>query len=195
MDPDDHELFDAARAGDRGAVERLIERYQPRLHAYVRLRLGDRVRAREASMDVVQSVCRELLAAAPAFEFRGEERFRDWLFTSALNKIRDKQRFHGREKRDVGREAEIDDDLPRVASYLTPSVDAIGRETAEALAASLAELDEEHREVITLARIVQLPHAVIAESMGRSEAAVRQLLVRALLALSQALKRRGVALE
>ncbi len=195
VDPDDHELFDAARAGDRGAVERLIERYQPRLHAYVRLRLGDRVRAREASMDVVQSVCRELLAAAPAFEFRGEERFRDWLFTSALNKIRDKQRFHGREKRDVGREAEIDDDLPRVASYLTPSVDAIGRETAEALAASLAELDEEHREVITLARIVQLPHAVIAESMGRSEAAVRQLLVRALLALSQALKRRGVALE
>ncbi len=195
MEPDDHALFDAARAGDRGAVERLIERYQPRLHAYVRLRLGDRVRAREASMDVVQSVCRELLAAAPAFDFRGEERFRDWLFTSALNKIRDKQRFHGREKRDVGREAEIDDDLPRVASYLTPSVDAIGRETAEALAASLAELGEEHREVITLARIVQLPHAVIAESMGRSEAAVRQLLVRALLALSLALKRRGVALE
>lgn len=191
----DHEWFAAARAGDQGAVERLIECYQPRLHAYIRLRLGDRVRAREATTDVVQSVCRELLAAAPAFEFRGEERFRDWLFTAALNKIRDKQRFHGRGKRDVAREQDVDDGgMRQAASFLTPSVDAIGRETAEALAAALAELREEHREVITLARIVQLPHDVIAESMGRSEVAVRQLLVRALLALSERLRRRGIVL-
>ena len=196
MHSSDQSLFEAARAGDRDAVERLIEHHMPRLHAFVRVRLGDRVRAREASMDVVQSVCRELLAAAPGFEFRGEERFRDWLFTSALNKIRDKQRFHGRDKRDVAREVgEIDDAMPRAASYLTPSVDAIGNETAAALAAALAELSEEHREVITLARIVQLPHEVIAESMGRSEPAVRQLLVRALLGLSQRLKQRGIVLE
>lgn len=194
VDPDDHTLFEAARGGDHGAIERLIERYQPRLHAFIRLRLGDRVRAREATGDVVQSVCRELLAAAPGFEFRGEERFRDWLFTAALNKIRDKQRFHGRGKRDLAREAGDDDSLVRAASYLTPSVDAIGRETAEALAAALAELSEEHREVVTLARIVQLPYAVIAESMARSEPAVRQLLVRALLQLSQQLKRRGITL-
>jgi RNA polymerase sigma-70 factor (ECF subfamily) len=196
VDADDHTLFAAARAGDHEAVDRLIEHYQPRLHAFVRLRLGNHLRAREATVDVVQSVCRELLAASPKFEFRGEERFRDWLFTAALNKIRDKQRFHGREKRDPAREQEIDDgSLARAASYLTPSVDAIGRETAVALAGALAELSEEHREVITLARIVQLPHAVIAESMGRSEAAVRQLLVRALLQLSQQLKRRGVVLQ
>ena len=195
MDPDDDTLFEAARAGDRSAVQRLIERYQPRLHAFVRLRLGDRIRAREATVDVVQSVCGELLSAAPRFEFRGEERFRDWLFTAALNKIRDKQRFHGRDKRDAAREQDYDDGcLAHAASYLTPSVDAIGRETAEALAATLAELSEEHRQVITLARIVQLRHEVIAESMGRSEAAVRQLLVRALLHLSQGLKRRGVTL-
>lgn len=196
MDLDDHALFAAARAGDGSALARLIERYQPRLHAFVRLRLGNRVRAREASEDVVQSVCRELLAASPKFEFRGEERFRDWLFTAALNKIRDKARFHACEKRDAAREQNADDDgFARAMSYLTPSVDAIGRETAEALAAAMAELSEEHREVITLARIVQLPHAVIAESMGRSEAAVRQLLVRALLHLTQQLKRRGVELQ
>lgn len=196
MDSDDHDLCEAALAGDHGAVERLIERYQPRLHAFVRLRLGDRVRAREATADVVQSVCRELLSAAPGFTFRGEERFRDWLFTAALNKIRDKQRYHGRRKRDAARERDADDGgLAHAASYLTPSVDAIGREAAEALAATLADLSEEHREVITLARIVQLPHEVIAESMGRSEPAVRQLLVRALLHLSQGLKRRGFVLE
>lgn len=195
VDSDHHLLFEAARAGDRSAVDRLIESHMPRLHAYVRLRLGPEVRAREASVDVVQSVCRELLAASPKFEFRGEERFRDWLFTSALNKIRDKQRFHGRDKRDAGRERDIDDGtMLSAATYLTPSVDAIGRETAAALAEAMAALSEEHREVITLARIVQLPHAVIAESMGRSEPAVRQLLVRALLDLSRQLKQRGITL-
>lgn len=196
VEPDDQQLFDAAKAGDRGAIERLIERYQPRLHAYVRMRLGNRVRAREASLDVVQSVCRELLAAVPKFEFRGEERFRDWVFTAALNKIRDKHRFHERDKRDAAREQPADDaDLLGAASYLTPSVDAIGREASTALAAAMGELSEEHREVITLARIVRLPHDVIAESMGRSEPAVRQLLVRALMQLSRLLKRRGVVLE
>lgn len=146
-------------------------------------------------MDVVQSICRELLEASPSFDFRGEEQFRDWLFTSALNKIRDKQRFHGRDKRDAAREEVADDGFAQAASYLTPSVDAIGRETAEALAAAFRELSEEHREVITLARVVQLPHAAIASAMGRSEAAVRQLLVRALLRLAHELKRRGVAIE
>lgn len=194
MDVDDLALFEAARAGDRGAIERLIERYHPRLHAFVRLRLNDRVRAREATTDVVQSVCRELIEASPRFEFRGEESFRDWLFTAALNKVRDKQRFHARGKRDGARERDADDGLADAATWLTPSVDAIGRETAEALAAAFAELSDEHREVITLARVVRLPHAAIAASMGRSEAAVRQLLVRALLDLAQQLKRRGVVL-
>ena len=50
-----------------------------------------------------------------------------------------------------------DDGLADAATWLTPSVDAIGRETAEALAAAFAELSEEHREVITLARVVRLP--------------------------------------
>lgn len=87
-----------------------------------------------------------------------------------------------------------DDGLADAVTWLTPSVDAIGRETAEALAAAFAELSEEHREVITLARVVRLPHAAIAASMGRSVPAVRQLLVRSLLHLAQQLKRRGVAL-
>lgn len=196
MDTDESQLFALARDGDRCALALLIERYLPRLHAYVRVRLGPRVRAREASIDVVQSVCGEVLAGLAKFEFRGEERFRDWVFTAALNKIRDKHRFHERDKRDAAREQPADDaDLLGAASYLTPSVDAIGREASTALAAAMGELSEEHREVITLARIVRLPHDVIAESMGRSEPAVRQLLVRALMQLSRLLKRRGVVLE
>ncbi|HLQ38547.1 MAG TPA: sigma-70 family RNA polymerase sigma factor [Planctomycetota bacterium] len=193
MDPTDAQLYEQASGGDGTALELLLERYLPQLHAFVRVRLGG-VRARESSMDVVQSLCRDLLAGRERFEFRGEDRFRAWLFTSALNKLSAKHRFHRLAKRDVGREQVLDDEapLPLAAELLTPSVDAIGKETGKALQEALAALSPEHREIITLARIVRLPHAVIAESTGRSEPAARQLLARAMRRLGQELKARGV---
>lgn len=192
MDDQAEQRFEQARTGDGAALEQLLAQYLPQLHAFVRVRLGP-LRARESSMDVVQSVCRELLDVRTPFEFRGEERFRAWLFTAALNKLNDKRSFHGQQRRDVRREDPHADDAARlVASLLTPSVDAIGTETAEALQAALAALSEEHREVVTMARVVGLPHRVIAEVLGRSEIAVRQLLVRALLRLAAELRRRGV---
>lgn len=197
VDPADAELYHRARGGDAAALERLLEHYLPHLHAFVRLRLDAVVRARESSMDVVQSVCRELLSSRSRFEFRGEDRFRAWLFTAALNKVLEKQRFHRLQKRSPEREEPIglgDDDVA-AASLLTPSLGAIGNETAQALESALDALSPEHREVITLARIVELPHRVIAEVMGKSEPAVRQLLARAMVRLTLELRRRGVPLQ
>jgi RNA polymerase sigma-70 factor (ECF subfamily) len=193
----DEQLYGLAQGGDEVALRALLERYLPQLHAFVRLRASAELRARESSMDVVQSVCHELLAAAPRFSFRGEERFRAWLFTSALNKLREKHRRHRYAKRDVGRERPLPPDkaMVQAMSLLTPSVDAIGQETALALQESLAALSDEHREVITMARVLKLPHAVIAEATGRSEGAVRQLLLRALLNLAEELRKRGVAAD
>jgi RNA polymerase sigma-70 factor (ECF subfamily) len=198
MEQDEDQLFRRSRSGDEEALRELLARYLPQLHAFVRLRAGAELRARESSMDLVQSVCRELLSAASRFEDRGEDRFRAWLFTSALNKLREKRRFHRSQKRDLAREAEPEDEEEgalAAASYLTPSVDAMGREAALALEQALGALREEHREVIAMARIARLPHAVIAETLGRSEAAVRQLLVRALLELARELRARGFELD
>jgi RNA polymerase sigma factor (sigma-70 family) len=50
-------------------------------------------------------------------------------------------------------------------------------------------LSDDHREVITLSRIVGLSHAEIAAELGRSEGAVRVLLSRALVAYVDALDR------
>ena len=189
-----NEWFEQAQLGDDAALERLVTSYLPQLQAFVRRRLGGVVRARESSMDIVQSACRELLTDPTRREMRSEARFRGWLFTTVVNKLREKHRFHGREKRDAGREHDAGDAdaLLPAASFLTPSVDAIGRETALALDAAMDALTEEHREVITMARIAELPYDVIAELMGRSEPAVRQLLVRALRSLAAELRARGV---
>ena len=174
----------------------LLQRFLPQLHAYVHLRLGASLGARESSVDVVQSVCRQVLAARAVYEFADEERFKAWLFTAALNKMREKVRWHRGQRRDLAREARSFDHEPvTVAAILqTPSQAAIGSETAAAVAAAVESLPEDYREVITLARLVQLPHRVIAEVMERSEAAVRKLLGRALLDFAAELARRGVDL-
>ena len=117
-----------------------------------------------------------------------------WLFTAALNKVRERHRRLHSGKRDARREEEVPDvaAATAVAHLLTPSQDAIGNETALAIEAALAALTEEHREVITLARLVRLPHRVIAEVMQRSEEATRQLLARAMVRLTRELRQRGL---
>ena len=56
----------------------------------------------------------------------------------------------------------------------------------------LDELTEEHREIISLARIGGMSHAECAAATGRSEQACRQLLRRALIKLELALEQRGL---
>ena len=52
------------------------------------------------------------------------------------------------------------------------------------LEAAFDDLPEHYREVVTLSRIAQLSRAEIARQMGRTEASVRNLLSRALIALA-----------
>jgi len=63
----------------------------------------------------------------------------------------------------------------------------MAKEELARLEGAFDRLTEAQREVLTLSRIVGLPHAVIAARLGRSEVAVRQLLVRATAALGAAL--------
>ncbi|MCR9248648.1 MAG: sigma-70 family RNA polymerase sigma factor [bacterium] len=179
------ELQRGATAGDNDAVDGLVARYLPRLHAYVRANMGPGLRRREASVDVVQSVCREVLEDRERFEFRGEGAFLSWLLKAAMNKLRERARFFGREKRDVNREAE----LPDGAAYggLSPSREVMGQEEIARLEAALDELPDDYREIVVLARIVGMPHADIAAHLGRSVSAVRNVLGRAITKLGLAL--------
>lgn len=188
------EQLERATAGDRVALDALLACHLPQLHAFVHARLGRGLRPRESSLDIAQSVCRQILAQPQTCKFDGEERFRAWLFALALNKIREKHRYHQAACRARNREtATFDETVPHpLADLVTPSQLAVGSETGAAMAAALAALDDEHRQVITLARIGRLPHRVIAELMGRSEDASRRLLGRALLRLVAELRRRGV---
>lgn len=197
-DEPSHESILSATRGDPAAIDEVLRAYLPRLQRFVHLRLGALLRQREDTLDIVQSTVRELLEEKE-FEWRGEVEFRAWLFQAALNKIREKGRFHGALKRAVDREVAPPSSGAGSASapsgglgeairdLTTPSRVAMAKEELQRLETAFTSLTEPQREVLTLARVAGLPHAVIAQRLGKSEVAVRQLLVRAMAALGAAM--------
>ena len=184
--PSQSSILSATR-GDPAAIDEVLRAYLPRLQRFVHLRLGPQLRAREDTLDIVQSTVRELLEQRD-FEWRGEVEFRGWLFQAALNKIREKARFHAADKRAPQRETAADQgSSAALQDPVTPSRVAAAKEDLGRLEAAFAQLTEPQREVLALARIAGLPHAAIAARLGRSEVAVRQLLVRAMAALGAGL--------
>ena len=196
-DPADGPTADLVRAAQRGdtmAQDALLRQHLGSLRTFVRLRSDRQLRLRESESDIVQSICREVLSDLDGFEYRDAAGFRSWLFTLALNKVREKGRFHQAERRSNRREdGSLDGDSAlraHYASFFTPSQHAMAREVEAEFEAAFDQLSEDHREVIVQSRILSLPHREIARNTGRSEVAVRSLLSRALVALSAEMERR-----
>ena len=179
------QLVQAATRGDNDAVEQLLLQHLDRLHAYVRLRAGPQIHARESTSDLVQSICREVLQDLGAFDYRSEEHFVHWLYTTALRKIRDRGRYYNRQARDPAREVAADGLLDAYATLHTPSREAAAHEAVEQFEQAFAQLSAEQQEVVTMARIMKLPHTAIAATLGKSEGAVRVTLHRALARLAK----------
>lgn len=194
MNEESRELVERASQGDKPAIAELLERHLPGLRAFVRLRAGPQIRAKESASDLVQSVCLEILQHLDRFKYRGEAGFKHWLYTTALRKIMKRYEYYHAAKRDAGREVRPrrisstagDEALMECyRSFSTPSRHAMFHEQLDRVESAFQKLSEDYRTVILLARIVGLSRAEIAEKMGRSETAVRSLLSRALSQLAE----------
>jgi RNA polymerase sigma-70 factor (ECF subfamily) len=174
-------LVAAARNKDEAALQQLLVRNLPGLEAFVRLRMGAALRGLMTAPDLVQSVCREVLEDLGDFEFRGEGPFRHWLFVRAENKLREKHRYHHRDKRDRQKAVSLSEGTNAITGYrtlLTPSKDLEVQETMRRVEAAFDQLPEDYREAVTLYKLCELSYAEIAERMNRSEGAVRNLVYR-----------------
>lgn len=174
-------LLASARRQERAAIEQLLVRHLPGLEAFVRLRMGARLRALLTAPDLVQSVCREVLEDLGEFEFRGEAPFRHWLYVRAENKLRMKDRFHKAQKRSLDAEVPLPDAstfLPAYRTLVTPSQDVEQKEMIRRVEAAFDQLPDDYREAVTLHKLCGLSHQEIAERMQRSEGAVRNLVYR-----------------
>ncbi len=183
-----------AANGDRRAVEGLLALHLPALNAFVRLRAGEMLRAHESVADLVQSVCREVLANEGNFKHPSEGAFKAWLYTTALRKICNRVEYHHARKRDVGQEVVIEADevagselLACYQRFSSPSHRASIQDEVARIEAAFATMPDEYREVITLAHVAGLSRSEIAVQMDRSEEAVRALLHRALVRTAELL--------
>jgi RNA polymerase sigma-70 factor (ECF subfamily) len=188
----------AARRGEPRAVDSLFARNMPPLVAFIRARVGKAIAARESAADIAQSVFREVLQDVDRIELKGEAAFRNWLFMQATRKVLDRAKFHGRDRRDVGREEAIPTSGPAAdallscyASIATPSQHAAAREELARFEAAVQELPENQRDAVTMSRLMGLSYDQVAEQLGISESAVRGLVARGLAALSSSLDEDG----
>lgn len=171
-------LVQRSQAGDRWAFGELAARYRQRLEALVETRMGKEVRATMDVADVVQETLARALQSVETFRFQGDDSFLRWLGGIAEHLIV-KAASRGRRRKPL----ELKDD--RFATGTSPSRGLRRDERFERLLKAIDGLPPDYREVLRLARIEGLKHEEIAAQMGRSHAAVRQLVVRALRLLGE----------
>jgi RNA polymerase sigma-70 factor, ECF subfamily len=186
--PDSAALLTAARAGSPDALGLLFERHSRRLLALIRLRLGPSLRAHLESRDILQETWLKALGHLDGFRGEGTASFMAWMSRIAANEIRDRADRHGRQRRDAARESPVPNaDLDALAASVRSQTSRIALdESLQRLERALETLSPEHREVVLLRKLEELTFPEIGERMGRSPDACRQLLARALAALTVA---------
>jgi RNA polymerase sigma-70 factor (ECF subfamily) len=174
--PEDAVLLAQARVFDPQALAHIHNSYYPPLYRYIMLRVSDR----EIAEDLTSEVFTRLLAAlrkgtAPQSTLRG------WLYGVAANVVADHQRAAYRVTH-----TELDETV--VSSSAGPAERIEAALTREALLNAVQDLTDDQQQVIALRYGSELPFREVAETMGKSEGAVKQLLARAVTRLSKTMQ-------
>jgi RNA polymerase sigma-70 factor (ECF subfamily) len=179
-----------ALAGSDAALDRLYERYAPRLLAFIRLKMGRSLRARLESRDILQATF--LKSFQHLDDFQGDEArsLLGWMMRIAEHEIRDRVDFHHRQRRDAGRDEDLDGHARGLANRSRSALSRlIADEQAARLEAALETLTDVHRQVILLRAFEELSFPEIARLLGKSEDASRMQYARAMTALTLALSK------
>lgn len=188
-------LVSLAKEGDEAALQRLSEVYGERVLRIVRLRMGQELRSKLESMDLVQDAFVSALRGLENFTYQNEGDFLRWLAKIAENRIRDNSEKLHADKRNIRREIPLTitgqnsrDSLVGTVGpidFTTPSVIVSRREDMNKLEKAMDKLRPEYKEVIILAKMEGLSGHELAEKLGKEPGAARALLSRALAALAQ----------
>lgn len=175
QDEDDHQLLEAARAGDKDALTRLLERHQEQVY-----RFGMKMcRDPEDAKDVLQDT---LLAMARGVrDFRGASSISTWLYTIARGfciKKRRRSKFAPVEERSLDSDA-----APEAARVVDPAEGPhevlAARQVERAFEQAIASLDPKLREALILRDVEGLTAPEVAEVLGIRVQAVKSRLHRA----------------
>ncbi len=175
-------LVSALQKGDRRAFERLVRLHQHQVYALCLRMLGNPPEAEDVAQDVFLSVFRSILT------FRGECLLSTWLYritrNRCLNHIKSSRRHRAPREQPLDEEtcqpAEGDDaELPEQLMAR--------KERKTLVEEEIAQLSEEHRELLVLRDIEQLEYEQIQEITGLPMGTIKSRLHRARMELSRRL--------
>lgn len=175
----DAAVLDAARSGDRAAIEELLAREQARIYAFGLKMCGNPEDARDVLQETLLAIARGVGG------FRGDASLSTWVFQIARSFCLKKRR------RRKGAPAAFEDidHAPHADESLDPEERASRNETKAVVDAALARLPSASREVLVLRDIEGLTATEVAETLGISVDAVKSRLHRARGALEMSLRR------
>jgi RNA polymerase sigma-70 factor (subfamily 1) len=162
----------AARSGDKEALNHLLARYLPWVRQTVALRLGRPLRECADLEDIVQESLIDAFRALDQLAVGSEGRFRHWMAQIVLNNVRDQQRRNRSQMRDTARACRLDSrpasraTIDPPARDATPSEVAQANELEESVEQAMLGLTATHREVIVLRDRCGMDYAEIAEQLG-----------------------------
>jgi len=169
--PDDDVLVARARAGDRRALELLLDRHADRIHAVCRRIVLDPHDAMDATQEALIAVARGIT------RFDGTARFTTWCYRVATNAALDELRR--------SRRRPVAADPPQ-----TVADPRDGTATVDArldVDAALATLPEDFRVAVVLRDLCDLDYAEIAVALDVPPGTVRSRIARGRAALAVAL--------
>lgn len=168
-------LLARARALDEAALAEIHDKFYTPIFRYIALRVGDRELAEDLTSDVFLRLLNALRDnTAPQKTLQG------WLYAVASRVVIDHLRRKYRR-----REVELDEFVP--SSGDDPAEIVETQLTWETLQEAIQELTTEQQEVIALRFGQGLPIQEVAQTIDKTEGAVKQLQSRAVAALSRRL--------
>lgn len=178
-------LVERVQAGDKGAFDLLVKRYQ---HKVIGL-IGRYVQDQAEALDVAQETFIKAYKALDSF--RGESAFYTWLYRIATNTA--KNYLVTRSRRPPGTDVDIDDVLQaesesELREIETPENNLYRDELFSVMASALEALPEELRVALTLRELEGMSYEEIAEVMDCPIGTVRSRIFRAREAIDKELK-------
>ncbi len=177
MTATDLELIDAARDGDRGAMDTLLRRHYDRIFAVCRKVTGSDADAADAAQEAMISIVRSLA------RFDGRSSFSTWVYRIATNASLDQLRRR-RRRPVVGAVESVGRDVAH--EVLDPDAGIRIEIVAERMAidAALGQLPEDFRIPIVLRDLAGLDYAEIAEVLSVPVGTVKSRIARGRAALA-----------
>ena len=181
-------LIAGVRAKDANALAAYIERVRAPLLAFIEKQLSAAMRRKVEAEDILQEASAEAVRALPGIDLAEREPFA-WLCQLAEWRIVDAhRRFFGAQKRDAAREVSFDAPggssrssgfINILVATMTTASQAFDRNTKESrLRHAMLDLNDEQREALRLRYVEGLPSKEIADRMGKTDGAIRVMLVR-----------------